>query len=257
MIEGIEGVGEAVTGGMLARAVEPGSGRGGGPDGDGTASIAAPRWSAPYCHAAARPGHVHRTLDRLLARPRPRRPPFRRQDLADPAAARLAAGRAHPPLCRGRAGQLRLADGAVPVLGVPDVRGVQRDRRPVRRSTATDSCGRAPRPRCGPSASAEREIARASCERARDARGAGKPTAAVDEQHRRHRAPSRPCSKRRPRSSPRPRRGCRRPTSSASSRPRRHRTRIETGSAAARRGDRARRRRNPSLLALQAADQRL
>ena len=40
-----------------------------------------------------------------------RRAPFRRQDLADAAAAGLAAGRADPPLHRRRAGALRLADG--------------------------------------------------------------------------------------------------------------------------------------------------
>ena len=60
---------------------------------------------------------------------RPRRAPFRRQDLAHPAAAGVAAGRADPPLYRRRARALRLADRAVPVLGVPDVRGGQRHRR--------------------------------------------------------------------------------------------------------------------------------
>jgi hypothetical protein len=63
MVIGIEGVGEAVTGGMIARAVEPGAGE--ADDGHthetnclncGTAL------TGPYCHQCGQQGHVHRTL---------------------------------------------------------------------------------------------------------------------------------------------------------------------------------------------------
>src|SRR5690606_14588785 len=47
---------------------------------------------------------------------------FRGQDLADAAAARLAAGRADTTLRRRRARALRLADRDLPVLRVHDVR---------------------------------------------------------------------------------------------------------------------------------------
>ena len=43
MVSGIEGVGEAVTGGMIARAVEPEAGEDGRGGRDAAASIAAPR----------------------------------------------------------------------------------------------------------------------------------------------------------------------------------------------------------------------
>lgn len=58
---GVEGVGEAVTGGLAARAVEPAAGEGEAGDGSaclncGTALI------GPHCHQCGQAGHVHRTL---------------------------------------------------------------------------------------------------------------------------------------------------------------------------------------------------
>jgi hypothetical protein len=59
--EGIEAVGEAVTGGRAARALEPAAARPGeGPDGSclncGTVLI------GPHCHQCGQPAHVHRTV---------------------------------------------------------------------------------------------------------------------------------------------------------------------------------------------------
>jgi hypothetical protein len=60
MVGGLEGVGEAVTGGLAARAVEPGAGEAAGQEAAclncGTAL------SGPYCHACGQRGRVHRTL---------------------------------------------------------------------------------------------------------------------------------------------------------------------------------------------------
>ncbi|HEX8241003.1 MAG TPA: DUF3667 domain-containing protein, partial [Allosphingosinicella sp.] len=61
MSGGFESVGEAVTGGLAARAVEPAAGEGdGGPHGAclncGTELI------GPHCHRCGQAGHVHRTL---------------------------------------------------------------------------------------------------------------------------------------------------------------------------------------------------
>ena len=60
------------------------------------------------------------------ARPRhpARRVPLRRQDVAHDSRAVLPSRPAHAPLHRRRARQVRLADGAVPVHRVPDVRRV-------------------------------------------------------------------------------------------------------------------------------------
>lgn len=59
-MEGIEGVGEAVTGGMVARAVEPQAGEAAGSAGTclncGTGLI------GDYCHRCGQKGQVHRTL---------------------------------------------------------------------------------------------------------------------------------------------------------------------------------------------------
>jgi hypothetical protein len=60
MVEGLEGVGEAVTGGLVARAVEPGAGEAAGREtvclNCGTAL------SGAYCHICGQHGRVHRTL---------------------------------------------------------------------------------------------------------------------------------------------------------------------------------------------------
>ncbi len=60
MVEGIEGVGEAVTGGLMARAVEPAAGEAAGSGATclncGTGLV------GQYCHRCGQSGHVHRTL---------------------------------------------------------------------------------------------------------------------------------------------------------------------------------------------------
>ena len=64
MATGIEGVGEAVTGGMIARAVEPGRGEA-ADDGHTHESVClncATALAGPYCHACGQKAHVHRTL---------------------------------------------------------------------------------------------------------------------------------------------------------------------------------------------------
>jgi hypothetical protein len=59
---GIEGVGDALTGGMIARQLEPGAGeaRGEGPGGSCLNCGAA--LAGPYCHECGQAGHVHRSL---------------------------------------------------------------------------------------------------------------------------------------------------------------------------------------------------
>jgi hypothetical protein len=61
MVSGIEGVGEAVTGGMLARAVEPRAGEA-GEDQRGNCLNCGAALTGPYCHMCGQQGHVHRTL---------------------------------------------------------------------------------------------------------------------------------------------------------------------------------------------------
>jgi hypothetical protein len=61
MVSGIEGVGEAVTGSMLARAVEPDAGEHGGNE-PGNCLNCGGALEGPYCHQCGQPGHVHRTL---------------------------------------------------------------------------------------------------------------------------------------------------------------------------------------------------
>ena len=57
---GAEGIGEAVTGGLAARAVEPPAGEGRGRSGL-CLNCRTPLMGA-YCHACGQPGHVHRTI---------------------------------------------------------------------------------------------------------------------------------------------------------------------------------------------------
>jgi hypothetical protein len=61
MVSGIEGVGEAVTGGMLARAVEPAAGEARHDEGGNCLNCGA-ALTGPYCHRCGQQGHVHRTL---------------------------------------------------------------------------------------------------------------------------------------------------------------------------------------------------
>lgn len=58
---GLESVGEAVTGGLAARAVEPGAGEGEG-TGNGACLNCGTALMGPHCHRCGQAGHVHRTL---------------------------------------------------------------------------------------------------------------------------------------------------------------------------------------------------
>jgi hypothetical protein len=58
---GLESVGEAVTGGLAARAVEPGAGEGRG-EGHGTCLNCGTALVGPHCHQCGQAWHVHRTL---------------------------------------------------------------------------------------------------------------------------------------------------------------------------------------------------
>jgi hypothetical protein len=60
---GLESAGEAVTGGLAARAVEPAAGEGEGEgDGDGACLNCGTALLGPHCHRCGQAGHVHRTL---------------------------------------------------------------------------------------------------------------------------------------------------------------------------------------------------
>ena len=61
MADGIEGVGEAVTGGLIARAAEPHAGEGRSHP-DGTCRNCGTGLIGPHCHECGQPAHVHRTL---------------------------------------------------------------------------------------------------------------------------------------------------------------------------------------------------
>jgi len=58
---GLESVGEAVTGGLAARAVEPDAGEGGA-EGPGACLNCGTDLIGPHCHQCGQPGHVHRTV---------------------------------------------------------------------------------------------------------------------------------------------------------------------------------------------------
>lgn len=57
----IEGVGDAVTGGLIARAVEPAAGEAHG-QGPGNCLNCGVALTGPYCHACGQQAHVHRTI---------------------------------------------------------------------------------------------------------------------------------------------------------------------------------------------------
>jgi hypothetical protein len=61
MVSGIEGVGEAITGGAIARAVEPGAGEATEVR-EGNCLNCGAELTGPYCHQCGQQGHVHRTL---------------------------------------------------------------------------------------------------------------------------------------------------------------------------------------------------
>ena len=57
----IEGVGDAVTGGLIARAVEPAAGEAHGHE-PGNCLNCGAALTGPYCHACGQQAHVHRTI---------------------------------------------------------------------------------------------------------------------------------------------------------------------------------------------------
>jgi hypothetical protein len=61
MTGGLESVGEAVTGGLAARAVEPAAGEASG-EGHGACLNCGTELVGPHCHRCGQAGHVHRTL---------------------------------------------------------------------------------------------------------------------------------------------------------------------------------------------------
>ena len=127
-----EALGDAVTGGLLGRAVEPEAGEA-APTATRTRSNCL-NCGTPlighYCHACGQNAHVHRSLRAFFQDFLHGAVQLRRQDLADAADARVEAGRADPPLHRGRARALHLADRALFLFSrLPDVRGAQLHRR--------------------------------------------------------------------------------------------------------------------------------
>lgn len=68
-MDGIDGVGEAVTGGLLARALEPGAGEA-GPDGhthEKSCLNCGTRLTGPYCSACGQKAHIHRSVRAFFA----------------------------------------------------------------------------------------------------------------------------------------------------------------------------------------------
>jgi hypothetical protein len=61
-MSGAEGLGEAVTGGMLARAVEPSAGEATGEAAHGTCLNCGTALEGPYCHGCGQAGHIHRSV---------------------------------------------------------------------------------------------------------------------------------------------------------------------------------------------------
>lgn len=65
MTEGVEGIGEAVTGGMVARAVEPGAGETAETGERNCLNCAAPL-DGPYCRQCGQKAHVHRSVGAIV-----------------------------------------------------------------------------------------------------------------------------------------------------------------------------------------------
>jgi hypothetical protein len=61
-MSGIEGIGEMVSGGLAARAVEPGAGEAQHDEGGGACLNCGAELTGPYCNQCGQAGHVHRTL---------------------------------------------------------------------------------------------------------------------------------------------------------------------------------------------------
>jgi hypothetical protein len=61
-MSGAEGLGEAVTGGLIARAVEPGAGEARGEAANHACLNCGTALHGPYCHGCGQPGHIHRSV---------------------------------------------------------------------------------------------------------------------------------------------------------------------------------------------------
>ena len=61
-MDGLDAVGEAVTGGLLARAVEPQAGEADGHTHEKSCLNCGVRLSGPYCHACGQKAHIHRSV---------------------------------------------------------------------------------------------------------------------------------------------------------------------------------------------------
>ncbi|HEX5182656.1 MAG TPA: DUF3667 domain-containing protein [Allosphingosinicella sp.] len=59
---GIEGVGDALTGGVIARQFEPGAGEAHDGDHGGACLNCGAELTGPYCHRCGQPAHIHRSL---------------------------------------------------------------------------------------------------------------------------------------------------------------------------------------------------
>jgi len=62
MVEGVEGLGEAVSGGMVSRAIEPQAGETSGAGHPDACLNCGAALAGEYCHVCGQNGHVHRTL---------------------------------------------------------------------------------------------------------------------------------------------------------------------------------------------------
>ena len=65
MAEGIESIGEAVTGGMIARTLEPAAGEASEAAGRNCLNCAAPL-DGPYCRQCGQKAHVHRSVGAIV-----------------------------------------------------------------------------------------------------------------------------------------------------------------------------------------------
>ena len=119
-----EAVADAVTGGMLGRAVEPATGIRDGHTDETNCLNCGTALVGTIAHACGQHAHVHRSLARIRAGFPVRRAQFRRKDLQDAAVAGMAAGQADAALYRWRAGALRFTAGVVPVQRLHVVRDV-------------------------------------------------------------------------------------------------------------------------------------
>ena len=136
----LDAVGDAVTGGLLARAVEPQAGEAAGrPHARDELPQLRRALTGPYCAACGQKAHVHRSVRAFFQRFRRRRAQFRRQDLADPADARLVPGELTRRYIAGERARFISPVALYLFSRLPDVRGAQFHRRARIRSTANSS----------------------------------------------------------------------------------------------------------------------